>query len=157
MKSFPTQPRTPSAGPNNSYFGARVTKLLILCGSAAVAGILTLVLAFWPRRPKLPTISLVKEIGYGYDKYRLDGGDVSDFSSQKEWIDRILHNPRGIVYFSLARESFDDDEFVIDTWGRRLRIKGLESGMVDIRSAGRDGKFDTSDDVFSLHPKEKTN
>lgn len=91
-----------------------------------------------------------------YEAYLQDGEDFFEFTSQKEFTSRLSgNNPRGIRYMVLNTYPLDREGLIIDEWGRPLQISRPDINRLEIRSAGRDGKLDTQDDIVTVHPRVK--
>ncbi|MEZ5302199.1 MAG: type II secretion system protein GspG [Verrucomicrobiales bacterium] len=58
-------------------------------------------------------------------------------------------NPRGIRMLYLSRHESDAQGFPIDAYGRPFRIK-ISGNAIEVRSAGKDGEFETDDDVLDV-------
>ena len=49
----------------------------------------------------------------------------------------------------LSRHESDAQGFLIDAYGRPFRIK-ISGNAIEVRSAGKDGEFETDDDVLDV-------
>lgn len=138
-------------------------KKAALCASLVVIAAGTLGLATFlsqqaspQRQTRLPTTSLIRDIGSSYENYLADGGDPSGLHSLKELVHSLTgHNPRDILYMGVTKDSLDKDGQVVDAWGSRLEMRRMDGAKIEIRSAGKDGVPGTADDIVSVYPRDQ--
>lgn len=117
-----------------------------------IASILLLLVAC-SRKIEVNTTTNVLNIRADYDDYLRDNKDFFEFKSQKEFTSRLAgSNPLGLRYLILEAYPHKDG-LIIDEWGTPLRITRPEKTTLEIRSASKDGVFDTQDDIVALHPR----
>lgn len=117
-----------------------------------IASILLLLVAC-SRKIEVNTTTNVLNIRADYEDYLRDNKDFFEFKSQKEFTSRLaVSNPLGLRYLILEAYPHKDG-LIIDEWGTPLRITRPEKNTLEIRSASKDGVFDTQDDIVALHPR----
>ncbi|WP_395734700.1 hypothetical protein [Prosthecobacter sp.] len=106
------------------------------------------------REIRVTTKTREMNIRSDYEAYLWSKKDFFEFHSQKEFTSRLSgNNPPGVCYMVMNTYPLDQDGLIIDEWGRPFQISRPEKTSLEIRSAGRDGKFDTQDDIVTLHPR----
>lgn len=101
------------------------------------------------------TRGLAMVLGGDYEMYLDDGGEPFEFHTPKEFTSKLKAAGTGKQsYLRVLPEFVDGDGLVIDTWGRPFQITRKKGPQIEIRSAGYDGKFDTSDDIVLVSPSE---
>ena len=108
------------------------------------------------RKIQATTATLEMSIRVDYEAYLKDGGGFFEFNSQQEFTSILSgNNACKVRYMVLSTYPLDKDGQIIDEWGRPLHITRPEKTKLEIRSAGPDGKFDTPDDIVTVHPRLK--
>lgn len=88
----------------------------------------------------------------GYDGYlREYQKPIPETTDSREFTKILLSENERHIRFVELRESFLDKEgYLVDEWTTRLRLTPIPgaAGHFEFRSAGKDRRFDTGDDLY---------
>ncbi|SDU23149.1 hypothetical protein SAMN05444156_2747 [Verrucomicrobium sp. GAS474] len=91
--------------------------------------------------------ALMEQLRTGLLNYKADYGQNLTGDNQRVYRAFLGDNPRGIIYMEFHKRDIPLGDQVLDLWGTPYEMVGDDKGITAIRSAGKDRKFGTPDDI----------
>ena len=88
----------------------------------------------------------------GLRNYKEDYGQNLTGDNRRVYRAFLGDNPRGIIYMEFKKDDAPLDDQIVDAWGTPYEMLGDDKGITVIRSAGKDKKLGTPDDVVLTIP-----
>jgi general secretion pathway protein G len=117
----------------------------VLC--AAIGFYIGFNMAFGPRKKERNPQAEIQSLITGLETFRVD---VGRYPTTEEGLDALVKSPAGLRWW---HGPYAESAAFTDPWGRPYvyTIASKFEESFEIRSAGRDGKLNTSDDIVVNH------
>jgi hypothetical protein len=103
--------------------------------------------------PGSHTFMLMSEVQAGILNYQTEYGVFPEWKDPAALTKILLgDNPRQMAFLTIKASAMNNQGELLDEWGTPLRIRITRSQQLWIQSAGPDGKWGTTDDLFLANP-----